>query len=190
MAWRPHGRAGGTDPDDLHGASWSTCDRCGFNYRHRDLSWQHQWSGRSIINLHLLVCDRCLDVPAPFLRTPILPPDPPSIRNARVEPYSIDETDFRVTDGSAPDIYAERRTQRITDSSGINRIIETDIPVTSLNNAPGQQPAVPHADSTVFTADNTYLTADNGPGVAPGLFLLASDGSYITASDGSYVISS
>ena len=50
-----------------------------------------QWAGRSLINTKLLVCDRCLDVPAPFLRTLVLPPDPPAIMNARVEPYSIDE---------------------------------------------------------------------------------------------------
>lgn len=93
---RPHGRAS-VDPDNLQGASWASCDRCGFNHNLRNLHWQHQWSANSLQNLRLLVCSDCLDVPAPFLRVPILPPDPPPIMNARPEPYSIDETDYRVT---------------------------------------------------------------------------------------------
>lgn len=98
MAWRYHGHAS-VDPDNLQGASFATCDRCGSNHNLRNLRFQHQWSGRSLLNLRLLVCQRCLDVPAAFLRTPILPPDPMPVWNARPEPYSIDETDYRVTTG-------------------------------------------------------------------------------------------
>ena len=58
-----------------------------------------QWAGTKLLNLKLLVCDHCLDQPAPFLRTLILPVDPPPVFNARVEPYDIDETDYRVTTG-------------------------------------------------------------------------------------------
>jgi len=70
-----------------------------------------------MIRLHLLVCDDCLDIPAPFLRTPVLPPDPPPIFNARVEPYSIDETDYRVvTDGSIRETEDPLDQPRITEN--------------------------------------------------------------------------
>jgi len=51
-----------------------------------------------LVNLRILVCDVCHDTPAEFLRTVILPPDPAPLYNVRPEPYSIDETDFRVTE--------------------------------------------------------------------------------------------
>jgi len=88
MAWRPHSRAS-VDPENP--ACWGTCDRCGLLYNLNRLHFQHQWSGSKLLNLRLLVCDRCLDIPAAFLRTLVLPPDPPPIFNARPEPYSIDE---------------------------------------------------------------------------------------------------
>ena len=94
-AWRPHGRAS-VNPDNLRGASWATCDRCSMNYNLRDLKWQHQWAGSKLLNLHLLVCQKCLDVPSQFLRTLVLSPDPDPIYNTRPEAYSIDETDYRV----------------------------------------------------------------------------------------------
>lgn len=54
-----------------------------------------------LINLRFLVCEYCVDVPQQQLRTLILPSDPPGLLNARVEPYTIDETDWRtVQDGS------------------------------------------------------------------------------------------
>lgn len=49
------------------------CDRCGFKYPLSRLSWQYQWVGNSLQNIRLLVCiDRCLDVPAEFLRPIII----------------------------------------------------------------------------------------------------------------------
>lgn len=48
-----------------------------------------------MVNLRQLRCSRCLDKPSPFLRTLVLPPDPTPVLNARPEPYSIDETDYR-----------------------------------------------------------------------------------------------
>ena len=114
MAWRPHGRAQ-VDPDNSR--AWASCDRCGFNYNLCNLHWQTQFSGPSLINLRLLVCDTCLDTPAIFLRTPVLPPDPPPIMNARPEPYSIDETDYRVvTDGSIRETEDPLDEPRITEN--------------------------------------------------------------------------
>ena len=115
MAWRPHGSFE-VNPDAPR--ALATCDRCGRQTNLYKLHWQHQWSGKSLINLRLLVCDQgCLDIPAAFLRTPILPPDPPPIFNARPEPYSIDETDYRVTtDGSIRETEDPLDQPRITEN--------------------------------------------------------------------------
>jgi len=64
------------------------------------MSWQYQWAGNQLINLGSLVCEHCVDVPQEQLRTIILPPDPSPLFNARPEPYTIDETDWRVTQDS------------------------------------------------------------------------------------------
>src|SRR5574337_401327 len=113
-AWRPHGSAA-VDPDNPK--AWATCDRCGRNTNLNRLSWQLQWSGNSLLNLRLLVCPTCLDTPAPFLRTPVLPPDPEPIMNARPEPYSIDETDYRTTtDGSIRETEAPLDEPRIPEN--------------------------------------------------------------------------
>lgn len=75
------------------------CDRCGDWRTLRDLAWQYQWSGTQIINTGLLVCpDRCLDDLQPQQKAVILPPDPPPVINARVEPYKYDETDWLTTE--------------------------------------------------------------------------------------------
>lgn len=59
------------------------CDACNFKYLARDLSFQMQWAGNQLINLGTLVCSRCLDVPAEFLRSIVLPPDPIPVQNPR-----------------------------------------------------------------------------------------------------------
>jgi hypothetical protein len=70
------------------------CDRCGFLYNLRTLRWQMEWCGTTMQNLHLRVCSQCWDVPQEQLRTIILPPDPPSVRDPRTEPFLIDEKNF------------------------------------------------------------------------------------------------
>jgi hypothetical protein len=96
MSWRPHGhvRVNARSPNAA-----GICDRCGFAYNHNRLQWQWEWSGNRLINLRLLVCDRCLDVPQEQLRARVLTPDPVPIYNARPEPFaptgvSPDETDY------------------------------------------------------------------------------------------------
>ena len=118
MAWRPHGSFT-VDPDNPR--ALATCDRCGRQTNLYKLSWQLQWCGPKLQNLRLLVCDQgCLDAPAPFLRPPILSPDPADVLNtrARVEPLGIDFTDFRVT--TTPEI---RETEAPTEQP---RITEND----------------------------------------------------------------
>ncbi len=58
---------------------------------HDNMVWQHDWRGTSLVNLRILVHPDELDEPQRQLGTIILPPDPPSIMNARPEGYAIDE---------------------------------------------------------------------------------------------------
>lgn len=84
---RPTGHAR-VNPNDPR--AFATCDRCGFWYNHYDLHWSFEWSGPQLINQYLLVCNPCDDVPQEQLRTIVLPPDPPSILNARPESFLAD----------------------------------------------------------------------------------------------------
>lgn len=80
--------------------AWATDDRSGFVGNHNNLQWQFEWRGDKLVNTKILVFEDQLDVPQRQLGTIILPPDPPSILNARVEQYFIDEqTQRRTTDG-------------------------------------------------------------------------------------------
>jgi hypothetical protein len=90
---RPHGRAR-VNPKSP--AAFGICDRCGFLYNHRDLMWQFDWGGASLINKRILVCTPCNDKPQNQLRAIVLPADPIPILNPRVELYSEAETDTRV----------------------------------------------------------------------------------------------
>lgn len=71
------------------------CDRCGFRFNHVDLHWQHEWRGPSLMNIRVLVCKSCLDVPQQNVRSIALPADPTPIINARPEFFDADETDYR-----------------------------------------------------------------------------------------------
>lgn len=86
---RPHPRRAATDPSSPR--AWATDDRSGFVGNHENLCWQFDWAGTGLVNKRILVYADELDVPQRQLGTIILPPDPPSIMNARVEGYAIDE---------------------------------------------------------------------------------------------------
>lgn len=61
-----------------------------------NLKWQFDWAGTQLINKRILVSDDELDKPQRQLGTIILPPDPVSIVNARIEPYAIEEQTYRL----------------------------------------------------------------------------------------------
>lgn len=67
------------------------CDRCGALYNLHQLRFQFQWAGTAMINKQVRVCPTCYDKPSEFLRTIILPPDPPPVWQPRPEPYLVDE---------------------------------------------------------------------------------------------------
>lgn len=97
MGFRPHPKSASVDPDDLYDAAWSTSDSSGFLFNHRDLLFQFQWAGPQLVNLGYLVGPEEYDVPAEFLRTIVLPPDPIPTKNARIENYADDENSYRST---------------------------------------------------------------------------------------------
>jgi hypothetical protein len=80
-------------------SAWGTSDRSGFIGNHSDMQWQYEWRGFDLINQNILVHEDELDEPQRQLGSIIIPPDPPSILNARPERYSIEETpvSIRVT---------------------------------------------------------------------------------------------
>lgn len=108
-----YGRAEAPEPNNPQ--TTAVCDRCGILYDLTALSWQLRYAGPGLINSRLLVCRICVDIPAPFVVPQRLPQDPEPLFNARPEPYSIDETDFRIT---------EEEDQRITED-GSDRVIDS-----------------------------------------------------------------
>lgn len=84
---RPHGRAA---VDSENPSAHAICDRCGFEYLHKDLRWQFQWVGFKMQNLRILVCESCYDTPQEQLRTILIPPDPVPIANPRLPSYVDD----------------------------------------------------------------------------------------------------
>lgn len=65
------------------------CDRCGFLYNLSELVYQKEYQGTGLIEKAIRVCQRtCLDKPAPFLKTILIPPDPIPVRDPRpIPPY-------------------------------------------------------------------------------------------------------
>lgn len=116
MAYRPHARAS-VNPSSPR--AWATCDRCGMNYNLERLGWQYQWSGPQLRNTRFLVCPSCMDKPAEFLKTIILPPDPVPVANPRPENYSYDFDNVMSTqDGSA--FITEAETQYLIPDNSVN----------------------------------------------------------------------
>ena len=84
-----------TNPDNPK--AFGRCDRCNFWYNHCDLSWQMDYRGRNLVNIRILICSECNDIPNEQLKPRIIPPDPVPIANARTETYLYDESNNRYT---------------------------------------------------------------------------------------------
>lgn len=143
MAYRWHPKLSETDPDNP--SAWATCDRCGFISCIKDMVWQYDFRGSTMLqNTRFLVCGRptCLDIPNPQTSPIILSPDPLPIFNSRPEPYTVDNTDWLTTDD--------------------NSIITTDdgTPIITSNPNP-DTPAVVNTDSTVEQAAVEFTTEDD-----------------------------
>ena len=77
--------------DPRYPEPYAICDRCGFRYLHKALSFQFDWRGNALANIHILVCDRCLDKPFEFNRPVIVGPDPVPVNNPRPGSYATQE---------------------------------------------------------------------------------------------------
>src|SRR5580765_139355 len=87
---RPHGRRAHVNANNPE--AFAQCDRCGFWYNRSRLQWQNEWSGTHLYSKGILVCDTiCYDRPQEQLRTILLPPDPPSVLNARPPNFTYEE---------------------------------------------------------------------------------------------------
>lgn len=100
---RPHGRA---SVSARNPRAFGICDRCGFLYNHHELQWQYDYRGAALMNIRILVCETCLDVPQNQLRNIILPADPTPIMNARVQDYATAETNTRFTSDQVLEVVA------------------------------------------------------------------------------------
>ena len=89
---RPHPRRARTDPTSPR--AWGTSDRSGFVGNQENLRWQYEYAGTGLINKRVLVFEDEYDKPQRQLGTLILPPDPVSITNARIEPYPFEEETY------------------------------------------------------------------------------------------------
>jgi hypothetical protein len=78
--------------DPQHPSAFAICERCGFQYLHRDLKWDTQYRGREIRRTGYLVCPTCTDIPNPTLRPIVVPADPPPILNPRSETQEVPPT--------------------------------------------------------------------------------------------------
>ena len=79
------------------------CDRCGFVYSFRDLRWQYDWRGASLVNIRILVCSDCFDEPQEQLRAIVVPADPLPIEQARVIDFVGASVDYQTV--TAPTVY-------------------------------------------------------------------------------------
>lgn len=142
---RPHGRA---QVSSRNPRAFGICDRCGFLYNHNRLSWQYDWRGASLMNLRILVCDTCNDVPQSQLRAIVVPADPVPIQNPRTQDYATAETNTRATSGQntidpttgLPVINGDTR---ITQDDKVRVTQQTGEPPGGLNQEPGTDPNAP-----------------------------------------------
>lgn len=95
MAFRPHGRA---RVDSKRPQAFGVCDRCATVYNLVDLGYEEDWRGNRIMRTGFRVCRSCMSIPAPFLRTVILPPDPVPVKDPRPLNFSGSRSNDRVTE--------------------------------------------------------------------------------------------
>lgn len=142
---RPHGRA---RVNSRNPRAFGICDRCGFLYNHDRLSWQYEWRGASLMNIRILVCETCNDVPQQQLRAIVVPADPVPIQNPRTQDYATAETNTRATSGQntidpttgLPVINGDTR---ITQDDKVRVTQQTGEPPGGLNQEPGTNPNAP-----------------------------------------------
>lgn len=138
------------------------CDRCGFRYNHVNLKWQFDWSGASLVNRRMLVCNSCYDEPQQQLRAIVIPADPVPIQNPRIEYFVNAETNNRTTSGQnsvdpTTGLPVIGGNNRITQSDGNRVTQQTGEAPGGTNTQPGTDPNAPGNSNPGLPYDNTSV---------------------------------
>jgi hypothetical protein len=138
------------------------CDRCGFRYNHVNLKWQFDWSGASLVNRRMLVCNSCYDEPQQQLRAIVIPADPVPIQNPRIEYFVNAETNNRTTSGQnsvdpTTGLPVIGGNNRITQSNGNRVTQQTGEAPGGTNTQPGTDPNAPGNSNPGLPYDNTSV---------------------------------
>lgn len=138
------------------------CDRCGFRYNHVNLKWQFDWSGASLVNRRMLVCNSCYDEPQQQLRAIVIPADPVPIQNPRIEYFVNAETNNRTTSGQnsvdpTTGLPVIGGNNRITQSNGNRVTQQTGEAPGGTNTQPGTDPNAPGDSNPGLPYDNTSV---------------------------------
>lgn len=151
MSRRPHPKYASNDP---HAGPWAVCSDCGFNWSLSSLHWQYDFAGTSVpINKGWLRCPRCITPVNYQKQLIIIPPDPPPIFNTRPETYTVDETNWLVTDDGT--IIATASDQTI-----ITSVPNPDEAAPPAN----ESPVVEQAAVQITTEDGTVVVTESGDG--------------------------
>jgi hypothetical protein len=142
--------------------AFGVCDRCSMWYNLRDLRWQMDWRGASLMNIRLLVCNDCYDDPQQQLRAIVVPADPVPVVNPRIEPFATDETNYRVTSGQNTTnfftgIPVPGGNTRTTQDDNTRVTQQTGEPNGGLNTQPGTDPNAPGNNNPGLPYNNTTV---------------------------------
>lgn len=100
------------------------------------------------MNLRILVCDTCYDVPQSQLRAIVVPADPVPINQPRLQDFATAETNTRATSGQntvdpTTNIPVINGDTRITEDDKVRVTQQTGEPPGGLNQEPGTDPNAP-----------------------------------------------
>lgn len=144
-------------------SSESICDRCGFRFNANRMQFQYDFRGGAApVNTFILTCGRptCNDELQYQNAAWNLGPDPIPIYNARVEPYTVDDTNWLTTDDGS--------------------IITTDADVPFITNEPNPSTNAAATNlnaSLVYpsgSVSSVFLDLFNGNPLTNGVSILAS----------------
>jgi hypothetical protein len=101
-----------------------------------------------MMNIRLLVCDTCYDMPQEQLRAIVIPADPIPIQNPRTQDFVTAETNTRATSGQntvdpETGIPVINGDTRITQDDKVRVTQQTGEPPGGLNERPGTNPDAP-----------------------------------------------
>jgi hypothetical protein len=126
------------------------------------------------MNLRILVCDECNDVPQSQLRAIVVPADPTPIMNPRVQNYQDSESDYRTTSGQdtidpTTGIPVPGTVQRITQNSNTRVTQEVGGTRADLSEQPGldQNAIMPLQITTAYSVPLLLVSVvSDGAGLA------------------------